>query len=121
MKKLYSSIIAAASALPFIALAQTDKLTGVAENVLKTVNVVVTIVFVFAILIFGWGIVRFIAAAGDAEKVKKAKSMIVWGVVGIAVLASVFGLIGFLQSYFGVGSGSGNIVIPGVRPQPATP
>ena len=118
--KIYS-LIAGLSALPFIALAQTDKLTSVASNFLKTINVVVTIVFVLAILIFGWGIVRFISAAGDAEKIKKAKSMIVWGVIGIAVLASVFGLISFLQDYFGVGAGGGNIVVPGVTGNARTP
>ena len=111
--KIYS-LIAGLSALPFIALAQTDKLTSVASNFLKTINVVVTIVFVLAILIFGWGIVRFISAAGDAEKIKKAKSMIVWGVIGIAVLASLFGLISYLQGYFDVAAGGGNIVVPGV-------
>lgn len=108
-----------ASLLPLVVLAQvtgrTDTLGPVLEQALKNAKTLVTLVFVFALVVLGWGIVKFIASAGNEEKLKKAKTILTWGVIGIVVLASVFGIIQFIQSYFGVG-GPGSIDVPGVKP-----
>ncbi len=118
MQRLQKAYIAAGSfavlATPFLAAAQTDKVSPVLANVLNAVKILVAIVFVIALLVFAWGIVKLIIAAGDPGKIAEAKGFIIWGVLGIAILASVYGLIGWLQSYFGVGGGGGQIPIPGV-------
>ena len=103
-------------ATPLIALAQAnDIVTPIANNILRTVNVLSTVVFVLAVVAFGWGIVKFIFAGGDPTKLGEAKSFLMWGVVGMAVMASVFGLVKFLQTYFGVEGGGLNIVTPKVQ------
>lgn len=101
-------------AMPLAAFAQEDKVSPLARNVLGALNIIVTIVFVIAVIVFGWGIVKLIVAAGDPGKIKEAKGFLVWGVVGIAILASIFGIIQFLQQYVGVIPGSGTIQPPGV-------
>ena len=109
-----------AIALPLIASAAAtadDLITPIANNVLKLVRVLVLIVFVLAIVAFGWGIVQFIFAGGDPTAIGKAKSFLLWGVIGMAVMASLFGLITFLQQYFGVNSGGLNILPPIVANQ----
>jgi hypothetical protein len=100
------AVIAAVSA-PLVAFAAgaQDLITPVANSVLATVRVLVTVVFVLAIVAFGWGIVQFIFAGGDPTALGKAKSFLLWGVIGMAVMASLFGLTQFLQNYFGVNSG----------------
>lgn len=104
-------------AMPFAALAAPrDDITGVASNLLATGRIVVTLMFVLALVVFGWGVVKLIVAAGDPEKIKEAKQFIWWGVIGIAILASIFGLISFLQGYFGVTGGGGTIPIPVIPP-----
>ena len=87
---------------------------AIATNVLALVRVLVTVVFVLAIVAFGWGIVQFIFAGGDPTALGKAKSFLLWGVIGMAVMASVFGLTTFLQSYFGVQAGGLRITPPTV-------
>ena len=107
-----------AIALPLIASAAAqDIVTPIANNVLSRVRVLVLIVFVLAIVAFGWGIVQFIFAGGDPTAIGKAKSFLLWGVIGMAVMASLFGLITFLQQYFGVNSGGLNILPPIVANQ----
>ena len=102
-------LTALAITAPFVALAAVgdaqDLVTPIANNILKTVNVFVTIVFVLAVVAFGWGIVQFIFAAGDPTTLAKAKQFLLWGVIGIAVMASIFGVVTFLQNYLGVKSG----------------
>jgi len=113
-RTLYRLLPAGILAAPLIALAQTDKLSPLAQNLLTALNVVITIVFVLAVIVFGWGIVKLIIAAGDPAQIKQAKQFILWGIIGIAVLASIFGIITFLQQYFGVAPGTGTIQPPGV-------
>ena len=105
----------AAVVLPLIASAQAqDIVTPIAKNVLSLAQVLVTVVFVLAIVAFGWGIVQFIFAGGDPSKISAAKSFLLWGVIGMAVMASLFGLITFMQTYFGVKSGGLQIAPPTV-------
>jgi len=108
---------AVALAMPFMALAAAqDIVSPIATNVLNLVKILVTIVFVLAVVAFGWGIVKFIFAGGDPTGIAKAKAFLLWGVIGMAVMASLFGLVGFLQTYFGVDAGGLNIIPPKVQP-----
>ena len=114
---MYPALLAL-SATPMIAFAANptamDNVTPIANQFLILLKVIVSIVFVIALIMFGWGIVKLITAGGDPTAVQTAKGYIIWGVVGMAVLASLFGLITFLQTYFGVGNGGGTINIPGI-------
>ena len=85
-----------------------------ANNLLKTANIIVTLLFVVALLVFAYGIIRFLFAAGDPAQVSQSKGYILWGVIGMAVLASLFGLIVFLRTVFGVSNDKGNITAPAV-------
>ena len=118
IKKLsiYSAVFLVA-ATPLFALAQVDVVSPILRNAVTAVRILIALAFLVALFVFAWGIVKFIVAAGDPEKIKEARQFILWGVVGIAVLASLFGLITWLQSYFGVAGGGGAIPIPGVPPQ----
>lgn len=114
-KIAYAALITGTILLPFAALAQQDVVTPIANQILNLARVLVTIVFVLSVVAFGWGIVSFVLAAGDPAAVQKAKSFLLWGVIGMAVGASLFGLITFLQTYFGVQAGGLIITPPIVR------
>lgn len=106
--------------MPLIALAQINKPQQTALNILDTLEVVVTIVFVIAVIVFGWGIVRLIIAAGNPTQIQQAKQFIWWGIIGMAILASITGIIWYLQGYFGVASGGGVIQPPIVDYNPGS-
>lgn len=111
---IYSAVFLSAS-FPLLASAQAeDVVSPILENAVRAARILVALAFLVALFMFAWGIVKFISAAGDPEKIREAKQFLLWGVLGMAVLASVFGLITFLQSYFGVPGGAGDIPIPGV-------
>ena len=119
MKKSYKYLIGAGiSCMPFFALAgalpagRPDPVYIAVNNIITVAKVLVEIVFAFALVMFGWGIVKLISAAGDPGAIKTAKGYIIWGVIGMAVLASLTGLITYLQMYFGVKSGGGTIQTP---------
>ncbi len=105
-------------AAPVAAFAQTlGNLQQLATSSLSILSTVITIVFVLAILVFGWGVVKYISSSGDATKEKEARQFLWWGVIGIFVLASVFGLVKFIGSSVGVGQDQGTIIVPKVQGQ----
>ena len=106
-------------AFPVVAFAQSgpdpSQVKGIVTGTSSIVGVVLIIVFILAFLVFAWGVVKYITSAGNPEKEKEARRFLWWGVIGIFVLASVWGLVKFIGTYFGVGQQKGNIIIPGVQ------
>lgn len=105
MKKIIGFGLAFA---PFLALAQSANFGTTATNLTTVigtiVNTAVPIAFAAALLFFFWGLAVFILSAGDEEKKKQGKSIMIWGVVALFVMAAIGGIIGVLRSTLGVGT-----------------
>jgi len=115
MKKVIYSLLAFG---PVLALADNGTgisyLTSWVTGFGTIVKLLIPIMFGLAIVYFFWGMIKFISAAGDAEKAKEGKSIMIYGVIAIAVMASLYGLIAWLTGIFGVGAGAGTIGGPTV-------
>jgi hypothetical protein len=55
-----------------------------------------------ALLVFFWGLVKYIAKADDPKEKEAGKNTMIWGVIALFVMFSVFGLVSFLQASFGI-------------------
>lgn len=91
-------------ALPFVAGAAasgTDLLSFivVAQSVLKALLPVIIGVAVIVLMV---GIIRYITAGEDEEKRTKARGLMIYGIIGLFVMVSVWGLVAFLGSAFGI-------------------
>jgi len=58
----------------------------------------------FAIVVFFWGILKFIGNAGDQKAIEDGKKIMIWGLVGLFVIVSMWGLVGFLQETLNIGN-----------------
>jgi hypothetical protein len=100
-RTILASLLAAA--LPLVAFAQT------LDTIILKGGIWVTrltgIVAAAALLVFFWGVLRYIAAAGDEKGKERGKTIMTWGVIALFVMFSVFGIVRFLQNSFGIGSG----------------
>ena len=67
-----------------------------------------------AFLIFVLGVARFIKSTGSEKESKDSKNLLIWGLVGIFVLATIWGIISFLEGEFGFGSG---VAVPQINIQ----
>ncbi len=56
--------------------------------------------FSVALLYFVYGVVQFIANAGDDKAREPAKNAILWGIVGMLIMVSTFGIIRFALAQF---------------------
>lgn len=68
----------------------------------KIINPIIDLGFVIALTIFLWGLFQFIRAAQSSDKRKIGQQHMLWGVVGLFIMFSVFGIINLLISTFGI-------------------
>ena len=86
------------------------------SSVGRIVGVLLPIVVAIALLGFFWGLVKFIFAQGNEEAKADAKKIMLWGLIALFVMVSVWGLVEFIGSALGVGQGDTIIVptVPGI-------
>ena len=60
-----------------------------------------------ALLVFIWGLVKFIFRVGGDEKaVGSGKTLMQWGLIALFVMISVWGIVKFMQRQFGLNDSS---------------
>jgi len=83
-----------------------DTLTKLGTSIITFINdVLVPLVFAIAFIVFIFGVFRYmIAGAADPEKRKNGTQLILYSVIGFAVMISVWGLVNLLVGTFGFDS-----------------
>ncbi len=86
--------------LPIVAFAQqtVESLDDVGAFVTYLINLAFPILIAIAVFIVVWGIFKFVLNAGDEEARKTGRSLILWGVVGIFLMLSVWGLVNIVRN-----------------------
>ena len=107
MKK--ATVIAASALLPLFALAQSNTVEGIISKIGSILALVIPILITLAVVYFFWGLVQYIG--GDADKKSEGRSHMIWGIIALFVMVSVFGLIRVVGNTFGVQQG-GSVDIP---------
>ena len=107
----------ASLAFPFIASAQAATLdTGWFTDALTTLgnflDLLVPFLVGLAVVLFLWGVLTYVMAGADDEKKKNARNFMIWGIIAIFVMVSVWGIIEILTNLFGT-----NVVTPPPTPQ----
>ena len=69
---------------------------------------VVPLLITLAIVVFIYGVIRYIANANDSAKREEGRNFMIWGIIGIFVIVSIWGLVELLAGTFGISF----IVIP---------
>jgi len=114
MKKITFGSIAALA--PVLALAQGGNLTDMLEIFRNLINTLLPIVIALALLYFFWGLAKFVLAAGDEAARSEARSIMIWGVIVLFVMVSVWGLVNVLVQTFSLDTAETPIpVAPAIR------
>lgn len=110
MKKILASIAVGLS--PIVALAQAyspnQGIGGLFTLAGAFLGRIVPLIISIAVVYFIYQVFMY-AVAGDEEKKAAAKKQMIWGIIGIFVMVSVWGLVAILQSTFGTSGVTGNI------------
>jgi len=110
MKKVLAGVAVGMS--PLLAMAQTfapsQGVSGLFSFASTLLNRLVPLLIAIAVVYFIWQVFQY-TIAGDEDKKKEAKTGMIWGIVGIFVMVSIWGLVAILQSTFGTAGVQGNI------------
>ena len=105
-------------AFPQVVDAQTDELEEVAEDsglgdeslsvvIAKIIRTILGFLGIIAVIIVLWGGFVWMTAGGDADKVAKAKKILINGVIGLAIVLMSYAIATFvLNAILGASSGS---------------
>lgn len=66
------------------------------------VNPIIILLFAVALLVFFWGIFVFIAGAASEEVRKKGKIAMQWGMYGLLIMVTVYGILSVALTTFGI-------------------
>jgi len=109
MKRILASV--SVSLLPIIAYAQYKPTSGVSGLIAllgSLLSAALPVLISLAVVWFIWNVFRYVIAGSDEEKTKARVNMI-WGIVGIFVMVSIWGLVSILSNTFGTNGVSANI------------
>jgi hypothetical protein len=101
MKK--SIIAALASMLPAVAFAQTTAVTDVNSLSSKLIGIGNTVTYILtalAVLFIVWNVVIYLIKGSGEEGRSKAGMNILWGIVGLFIIVSIWGLVSILTNTF---------------------
>ena len=80
---------------------------------LNILSMLVPLLAALALLAFLWGLAKFVYSAGSESAREEAKNVMFWGVIGLFVMVSIWGIVWFFFSdIFGGGVGANQFGIP---------
>lgn len=110
MKKLLLTL--GVIALPSVAFAAGELFVKIQGLLDPVIPIIITI----AVIYFLWGVGKYIMSSGDTEKQEEARGMMIYGLIGLFVMVSVWGLVNILVSTVGLS----NTAVPAIPQIPAT-
>lgn len=100
MKKIFSFVL---SFSPALALAQTSSVTDVNSLTTKLLgigNVVIYLLVALAVIFIVWNVVMYIVHGSDPKEKSAHLKNVGWGILGLAIVVSIWGLVGILTRSF---------------------
>jgi len=104
MKKLISTLPGTLLALPLVSFAVTD-ITTLILKVSDWIQLLTPIVVALALLYFFYGLATYILKSGDEEKKAEGKNIMIYGIIALFVMVSVWGLVSILVNTLNIQTG----------------
>lgn len=102
--------------IPTFAHGAIDTLSALIGRLNAILNLVVPFIIGLAVFTIIWGIFTYVVQAANEEKRREAVQFIIWGVFGVFLMLSVWGLIALLTSIFDFRSSYNQNEIPKIPP-----
>ena len=114
-----STVVLAALLIPAVvgaqgAPVQTGNISAFVTQVGAIFNLLLPVLITLAVLFFFWGLALFVFSSGDESARDRGKSIMIWGVIALFIIVSIWGIIAFIGQIFGIGQG-GEAPVPGIR------
>lgn len=100
------SFVSLAAFFPFLVFADctstsTTGLCGVVSAIGGLFSVVIPVLIALGVVYFIWGVVMYVIADGEEAK-KAGKDRMIFGIIGLAVIVCLWGVVNILLTTFGL-------------------
>lgn len=94
----------AIAALPVVALAADfSNLESAFDSIINIINgIIIPLIVAVAGLYFMWGVISYVTAGGAEEKRTEGRNMMIYGIIALFVMISVWGLVNILVKTFDI-------------------
>jgi len=93
-------------------ISQSGTLFGLLCRLGQLFNAVVPVLIALGVLYFVWGVITYVISS-DEEAKKSGRNRIIYGIIGLAVIIGLWGLVNFLRNTFGLNNNT-NVQLPTV-------
>lgn len=77
-------------------------IAGILGNAEAVIRQAVGLLFAVVTLVFLWGIIQYVIAGSSEDKIKQARSYIIYGLIGLFVMLSLWAIVGAVsETLFG--------------------
>ena len=94
---------------PIITFAAFTGIKGFLTEIRVLIKDIVPIIFGLALVYFFWGTGQFILHAADAKTRDEGKKKMIWGVIALFVMFSIYGILNWIGVTVGITPGGGDI------------
>lgn len=101
MKKLAYLPALSLFVLPVMAFAQVSDVEDLITTITDIIGMIVPLLLAIGLVVFMWGLITYLMKAGDEEGQKGARSLMIYGIIILFVMVSVWGLVNILAGTFG--------------------
>ena len=119
MKKLLARgwvvVVAFAPALAFAQNFGTNGFIGLLDAANSLIGRLIPFIIALTVLVFLWGVFKFVIS-NDAEGRKEARGYMVWGIVSLFIMVSVWGLVNILVRSFSLNNTRPDAAIQNLAP-----
>ena len=107
MKKhtLKYKLLIISSLFPVISFAALDGVKGLLQAFVKLLNLVIPAIFGLSLIYFLWGGSQFILKAGEQKARDEGKKKMLWGIVALFVMISIYGIVRAIGLAFNIAPG----------------
>jgi hypothetical protein len=104
MKKniLFQGILTFIYFVPIVTFAAFEGIKGFLGAFKALINPVIAIIAGLAVVYFFWGIAQFVLHAGDQKTHEAGKNRMIWGIVALFVMFSIWGIINWIGAVVGI-------------------
>lgn len=106
MKKTAASVIGFFA--PMLAFAQiipqSPGFSGILNTVKSFMNAIIPVLITLGIIYFILGVIQYMSGKSDDAK-KEGRDKMIWGIIGLFAIVSIWGLVALLNSTFGIQQG----------------
>ena len=105
LNKIKSILVLALVVTPVVAFGAVSDLQGLIDMAKGIVSSLVPLIMSLAVLAFVWGIFKYLTEAADPGKREEGRQFMIWGIVALFVMVSLWAIVGVIKGTFFGGGG----------------